>query len=199
MCEVQNIGLEVDARKNRQRTCQPTRSAPINGYEMERTKTISWADPQRNKRDAVTSISGLDYLKAIKEDRISPPPVANLVGYKICKVDNGYAAFELNPAEYHYNPFATVHGGILSTLLDTTMTASVLSTLPKGFSCTTIEIKVNFIKPVSVETGILKCEARPIHVGKKLATVEGKMRDKQGVLHAHGVSTCSIFKVASKI
>lgn len=163
---------------------------------MERTKTISWDDPQRNKRDAVTSISGLDYLKAIKEDRISPPPIANLVGYKICEVDNGYAAFELNPAEYHYNPFATVHGGILSTLLDTTMTASVLSTLLKGFSCTTIEIKVNFIKPVVIETGILKCEASPIHVGRKLATVEGNLKDKHGVLHAHGVSTCSIFKVA---
>ena len=163
---------------------------------MERTKTISWSDPQRNKRDAVSSISGLDYLKAIKEDIISPPPVANLVGYKIYEVDNGYAAFDLNPAEYHYNPFATVHGGILSTLLDTTMTASVLSTLPKGFSCTTIEIKVNFIKPVTADTGILKCEARPIHVGKKLATVEGKIKDQNGVLHAHGVSTCSIFKVA---
>jgi len=168
----------------------------INGYKMKRTKTISWDDPQRNKRDAVSSISGLDYLKAIKEDKISPPPVANLVGYQICEVDNGYAAFELNPAEYHYNPFATVHGGILSTLLDTAMTASVLSTLPKGFSCTTIEIKVNFIKPVTADTGILKCEARPIHVGKKLATVEGKIKNKSGVLHAHGVSTCSIFKIA---
>lgn len=163
---------------------------------MERTKTISWDDPQKNKRNAVSSISGLDYLKAIKEDRISPPPVANLVGYKICEVDTGYAAFELNPEEYHYNPFATVHGGILSTLLDTTMTASVLSTLPKGFSCTTIEIKVNFIKPVTAETGILMCEASPIHVGKKLATAEGKMKDKNGLLHAHGVSTCSIFRVA---
>ena len=162
---------------------------------MERTKTISWGDPQINKRDAVTSISGLDYLRAIKENRINPPPVANLIGYKIYDVDNGYAAFELNPAEYHYNPFATVHGGILSTLLDTTMTASVLSTLPKKFSCTTIEIKVNFIRPVTADTGVLLCEAKPIHIGKKLATVEGRLIDKNGVLHAYGVSTCSIFKV----
>lgn len=162
---------------------------------MERTKAISWGDPQKNRRDAISSISGLDYLKSIKENRISPPPVANLIGYKIYEVDNGYAAFELDPAEYHYNPFATVHGGILSTLLDTSMTASVLSTLPIGFSCTTIEIKVNFIKPVTSETGILKCEATPIHVGKKLATVEGQIKDKNGALCAHGVSTCSIFKI----
>lgn len=162
---------------------------------MKRTRTISWGDPQNSKRDAVASISGLDYLKAIKENRINPPPVANLVGYKICEVDNGYAAFELNPAEYHYNPFATVHGGILSTLLDTAMTSSVLSTLPKGVSCTTIEIKVNFIIPVTADTGILKCEASPLHVGKKIATVEGKLKDKNGLLHAYGVSTCSIFQM----
>ena len=162
---------------------------------MERTKTISWGDPETNKRDAAASISGLDYLRAIKEGEISPPPVANLVGYQIFEVDDGYAAFELTPAEYHYNPFATVHGGILSTLLDTTMTAAVLSTLPKGFSCTTIEVKVNFIKPVSAGTGILRCEARPIHIGKKIATVEGRLKDRDGVLHAHGVSTCSIFRV----
>ena len=138
----------------------------------------------------------MDYLKAIKKGKISPPPIANLVGYIISEVDNGYAVFELNPAEYHYNPFATVHGGILSTLLNTTMTASVLSTLPKGISCTTIEIKVNFIKPVTADTGVLRCEARPIHIGKRLATVEGRLKNRNGDLHAHGTSTCSIFKVA---
>ena len=162
---------------------------------MERTKTISWGDPEKNKRDAVAAISGLNYLQAIKDGKISPPPVASLVGYKIIEVDDGYAAFELAPAEYHYNPFATVHGGILSTLLDTTMTASVLSTLEKGFSCTTIEIKVNFVKPVSVDTGMLRCEARPIHTGTNLATVEGRLKDEDGVLYAHGVGTCSIFRV----
>ena len=163
---------------------------------MERHKTISWDDPQNNKRDAVASISGLDYLRAIKDGRISPPPVAHLIGYDIIEVEDGYAVFGLAPAEYHYNPFATVHGGVLSTLLDTAMTASVLSTLSKGLSCTTIEIKINFVRPVSVDTGMLRAEARPIHLGKKLATVEGRLTDKGGLLYAHGVSTCSIFRVA---
>ncbi|MFC1885284.1 PaaI family thioesterase [Thermodesulfobacteriota bacterium] len=162
---------------------------------MERKKTIIWDDPETSKRDAVSSVSGLDYLKAIRDDKISPPPAALLVGYRITEVESGYAVFELDPAEYHYNPFATVHGGILSTLLDTAMTASVLSTLPKGFSCSTIEIKVNFIKPVTAKTGTLRCEANPIHIGKRLATVEGRLKDGNGELHAHGVSTCSIFKV----
>lgn len=160
---------------------------------MDRKKTIHWHDPELSKRDAA-SISGLDYLKGIKEGQRQPPPVAMLIGYGISDVDTGYAAFELDPREYHYNPFSTVHGGILSVLLDTTMTASVLSTLKKGFGCATVEIKVNFIKPVTEKTGLIRCEARPVYVGKRLATVEGRIRDKGGAILAHGVSTCSIFK-----
>ena len=162
---------------------------------MKREKTISWSDPETSKRDAVASVSGLDYLRAIKDGRISPPPAAMLVGYRIHTVESGYSVFELDPAEYHYNPFATVHGGILSTLLDTTMTSAVITTLPQGKTCSTVEIKVNFIRPVTEETGVLRCEARPVHVGRHLATVEGHLRARSGKLIAHGLSTCSIFSV----
>ena len=161
---------------------------------MERKKTIQWHDPELGKRDAA-SISGLDYLKAIKEGQKQPPPAAMLIGYRLSDVDTGYAVFELDPREYHYNPFSTVHGGILSILLDTAMTASVLSKLPREVTCATVEIKVNFIKPVTEKTGLIKCDAHPIHVGKRLATVEGRIRDKSGAILAHAVSTCSIFKV----
>ncbi len=161
---------------------------------MERRKTIIWEDPKYNSRD-MSTISGLNYLRAIKDGRINPPPVAMLVGYRISEVDSGYTVFELDPGEYHYNPFSTVHGGIISTLLDTAMTASVLSTLREGISCATVEIKVNFIRPVTVKTGVLRCEARPVHVGKRLATAEGRVKDKNGKLYAHGTNTCSLFEI----
>ncbi|WP_088187104.1 PaaI family thioesterase [Desulfosporosinus sp. FKA] len=163
--------------------------------DIERKRTIVWDDPQINKRDAVSSISGLDYLRAIRDGKISQPPVAKLIGYQIKEVDHGFAVFELDPGEQHYNPFATVHGGILSTLLDTTMTAAVLTTLPQNITCSTIEIKVNFIKPVNTQSKLLCCEARPIHIGRKLATVEGRIMDGNNELYAHGVGTCMIFKV----
>ena len=165
------------------------------GRGGERKRTIVWNDPQINKRDAVSSVSGLDYLRSIRDGKISPPPAAQLIGYQIREVDHGFASFELQPGEYHYNPFATVHGGILSTLLDTTMTAAVLTTLPQNITCSTVEIKVNFIKPVSIESKLLRCEARIIHRGKKLATVEGRIKGGNDELYAHGVSTCLIFKV----
>lgn len=165
------------------------------GEGPERKRTVVWDDPQINKRDAVSAIFGLDYLRGIRDGKISPPPVAKLIGYRIKEVDHGLAVFELCPGEYHYNPFATVHGGILSTLLDTAMTAAVLTTLPRNITCSTVEIKVNFIKPVSAESKLVRCEARIIHSGRKLATVEGRIKGGNDELYAHGVSTCLIFKV----
>lgn len=163
---------------------------------MQRKKTITWGDPKRSRGEAASAISGLDYLRAIKDGRVDRPPAAMLLGYRIHSVESGHAVFELDPAEYHYNPFATVHGGILSTLLDSAMTAAVITTLPSGKTCSTVEIKVNFIRPVTAETGVLRCEARPVHVGRRLATVEGHLRNKEGKLIAHGISTCSIIRVA---
>jgi uncharacterized protein (TIGR00369 family) len=159
----------------------------------QRIRTIVWEDPRISARDA-QSISGLDYLRAIKKGEISPPPVAQLLGYNISEIDTGLAVFELEPAEYHYNPFGTVHGGIASTLLDTTMTAAVLSTLPPGVYCSTIEIKVNFILPIVSRTGTVLCRAKTIHVGNRIATAEGKVVDRKEKLYAHAVSTFMIFK-----
>lgn len=164
---------------------------------MERRKIICWDDPKASARDAAL-ITGLDYLKAIKAGRINPPPVAMLVGYQICEIDKGYALYTLDPHEYHYNPFAMVHGGIITTVLDTAMVAAVLSTLGRGESCSTAELKVNFIRPVTGRTGILRCEARPIHVGKHLATTEGELKDREDNLYAHAVGTCFISRSGGK-
>lgn len=163
----------------------------------KREKHIKWTDPEADARDP-NALSGLAYLEAIRDGKTSPPPVAMLVGYKVTEIAEGTAVYELQPEECHYNPFKTVHGGIISTLLDTTMTASVLSMLPVGAGCATVEIKVNFIRPVTVNTGLIRCVAKPIHVGNRLAIVEGRVKDGRDVLYAHGMSTCSIFKTGAK-
>lgn len=160
---------------------------------IERVHTLTWEDPKISARDA-GSISGIDYLLAIKNGQIESPPVAKLVGYRIAEVESGRAVFTLTPAEYHYNPFATVHGGIASTILDTTMTAAVLSTLPVGLGCSTLEIKVNFIRPITRKTGEMRCEAKIIHVGKRIATAAGKLMDGNKKLYAHAVGTCLVFQ-----
>lgn len=169
---------------------------PQEMYRMpKRTRTIQWEDPQISSRDT-RNISGLDYLRAIRDGRIAPPPAAGLVGYHIVNVDIGQAVFGLNPSEYHYNPFSTVHGGLLSTLLDTAMTAAVMTVLPAGKACSTLELKVNFIRPVSSRTGPVTAKASILHAGRQVATVEGRLFDGNERLYAHATSTCLIKKIA---
>ncbi|MBI4787412.1 MAG: PaaI family thioesterase [Chloroflexi bacterium] len=161
--------------------------------ESARTRTVTWHDPRVSARDA-TRISGLDYLRAIVEGKIAPPPIANLIGYRLAEAEIGRVVFELEPAEYHYNPFASVHGGIASTVLDSAMTSAILSTLPIGVACSTLEMKVNFVRPIFGDTGLVRCEAKTIHAGSRIATAEGKVVDAQGKLYAHAVTTCIVFK-----
>jgi uncharacterized protein (TIGR00369 family) len=139
-----------------------------------------------------TSLSGLDYLRAIQDGRIPPPPVAVLLGYVLTAVEMGRAVFEIEPAEYHYNPLGSVHGGVASTVLDSAMTSAIISTLPAGTSCTTLEIKVNFLRPITAQTGLLACVGTVIHAGSRIATAEGRITDSQGKLYAHAVTTCLI-------
>lgn len=162
--------------------------------ETPRTRTVTWEDPLSSRRDAGL-IAGLDYLVGIQQGRIPQPPAARLIGYRIREVERGRVVFELEPAEYHYNPFATVHGGIIGTLLDSAMTAAVLSTLGLGLACSTLEMKVNFVRPVTGRVGVLRAEGNVIHAGSSVATAEGKLRDGQGKLYAHAVTTCSISSV----
>ncbi len=155
-------------------------------------KTITWHPPEASRRDTA-ALSGREYLQALMDGRIERPPAAVLVGYRIASLAAGRVCYELVPEEAHYNPSATVHGGILATLLDSALTAAVISTLPKGQNCTTTEIKVNYLRPVTTDTGRLICEARVVHAGRRLAAAEGKVRDRDNRLCAMGVCSCLIF------
>jgi uncharacterized protein (TIGR00369 family) len=161
----------------------------------DRVRTVTWDDPRVSRRDAA-AISGFDYLAAIKDGRIPQPPAARLLGYRLSELERGCVVFELEPAEYHFNPFATVHGGITSTLLDSAMTAAVLSTLRSGLACSTLEIKVNFVRQIADGVGVVRAEGKVIHVGSSIATSEGRLVDRQGKLYAHAVTTCAIVPVA---
>jgi uncharacterized protein (TIGR00369 family) len=109
-------------------------------------------------------------------------------------VDEGRVVITAQPAEYHYNPFGTVHGGLTATLLDTAMSCAVTSALPAGVGLTTLELKVNLIRPITQETGLLRCEGTTIHAGGKTAVGEGRLTDESGTLYAHGTTTCLVFR-----
>ena len=158
-----------------------------------RTRTISWEDPLVLAK-AGRNLSGLEYLQRIAEGSLPRPPIGVLMNFGITELSEGRAVFTVEPAEYHYNPIGAVHGGLAATLLDSAMGCAVHSTLPAGAGYTTLEIKVNFVRPMTTETGTVLCEARVIYMGGRTATAEGRVLDKGGKLYAHGTTTCIIFR-----
>jgi uncharacterized protein (TIGR00369 family) len=155
--------------------------------------TVSWEDP-RELAAAGRSLSGLEFLQKIVAGELPPPPLASVLNFNIVELREGYAVFAVEPAEYHYNPIGVVHGGVAATLLDSAMGCAVHSTLPAGAAYTTREIKVNFVRPMTAETGRVRCEGKIIHVGGRTATAEGRVIDEAGKLYAHGTTTCLILR-----
>jgi uncharacterized protein (TIGR00369 family) len=156
-----------------------------------RTRTVSWNDPAISSGQ-IRKLSGLDFLRKIRDGEIPNPPIAELLGFRLAKVEPGAAAFEFDPGEHHYNPAGGVHGGVAATLLDSAMTCAVQTTLPAGTGCTTLEFKVSLVRPITVDTGHLIAEAKLIHGGSRIATAEGKLVDGAGKVYAHATTTCII-------
>lgn len=165
----------------------------IPAMSNQRTRTITWEDPRALAKAAV-GLSGMEYLQKIVAGELPPPPIGALLNFRIAELSEGRAVFTVEPAEYHYNPIGVVHGGLAATLLDSAMGCAVHSTLPAGASYTTLEIKVNFLRAMSAETGLVRCEANIIHVGGRTAVAEGKILDQKNKLYAHGTTTCIVFR-----
>ena len=139
---------------------------------------------------AARNMRGIDYLHAIARGEFPPPPIAVLLGFSLVEVAEGRAAFAVEPGEHHYNPIGLVHGGLLATILDSAMGCAIHSTLPAGTGYSTLELHVNLVRAVSRDTGRLVCEAEVLHRGGRVATAQGRVRDEQGRMYAHGTTTC---------
>ncbi len=154
---------------------------------------VRWEDPCRAGRSPAKQ-SGKVYLDGVLNGTIPQPPAAKLIGYSLTAVEKGRVIFSLEPSEVHLNPFGTVHGGIITTILDAAMTGSVLSAIDTGFGCSTIEIKVNFIRAISQLSGTIMSEGRIEHLGKKIATAQARLYDDKRNLCALAMGTVSIFR-----
>jgi uncharacterized protein (TIGR00369 family) len=157
----------------------------------ERRRVVTWDDPVASWK-AARGLGGIDVLRAIEDGVISAPPVARLLGMEVEQVSEGLVTFAFEPGEYHYNPLGTVHGGILTTVLDSAMGCAVHSRLRAGLTYTTLELKVNFLRPVRVTTGRVRGEGKVVHLGGRVATAEAHLVDEDGGLYAHATSTCLI-------
>ncbi len=158
---------------------------------LERSQTFTWDDPIPGAI-AAQRMSGLDYLKALMRGEFSTAPLSRALNFTLIEVEMGRAVFQSQPAEYHYNPIGSVHGGYAATLLDSALGCAVHSTLQAGVGYTTVQLQVNMVRAMNIDTGMLLCEGNVIHTGRRMMTAEGRLMDKSGRVYAHGTSTCLI-------
>lgn len=168
----------------------------MTNLQASRTRVVTWEDPTAAVEMGKT-ISGIAYLKALQSGELPPPPIAVLLGMWISEVSEGRVVFAAEPAEFHTNPLGTMHGGVMATLLDSALACAIQSMLPAGTGCSTLELKVNYLRPITANTGTVYCEGKIIHIGGRTATAEGRLTDAGGKLYAHGTTTCIIFRPPS--
>ena len=159
--------------------------------EGKRSATIEWSDPMPLAQ-AGRTMPGIEFLRAIRDRRLPAPPIAALLGFDLVEVEPGHAVFEVVPSERHYNPIGVVHGGLAMTLLDSAMGCAVQSQMPAGSGYTTLEAKTNLVRAITGDTGKLRAIGRTLHVGKRMATAEGRLEDAAGKLYAHATTTCMV-------
>ena len=130
----------------------------------------------------------IDLLHQIQRGEAPPPPVATLIGFKLTAIAPGEATITLATGPQHANPMGTLHGGILCDIADAAMGLAYASNLPEGETFTTLEMKINFLKPVWSAT--LTAEGKVLKQGRTVGLTEGNVKDERGSLVAYATSTC---------
>jgi uncharacterized protein (TIGR00369 family) len=162
--------------------------------DSPRERLIRWHDPRAAVRAVIERrLSGLELLEGMRVGEIPPPPVAALLGFSIDEVEAGRVVFGFAPEEYHYNPNGVVHGGIAASILDTATGCAVMTRLPFGVSCATLELKVNYIRSLTSESPRLRAIGTVLHLGRRSALAEGRLVTADDKLAAHATATLMIF------
>jgi uncharacterized protein (TIGR00369 family) len=134
----------------------------------------------------------LERIEKILRGELPPPPVARLIGFRLTAVKTGEAVIEFEATDAHANPMGTLHGGVLCDIADAAMGLAYASALGEDESFTTLELKINFLKPVW--KGKLLAVGRVVKQGRTVGLVECDVTDEGGALVARSTSTCLTLK-----
>jgi uncharacterized protein (TIGR00369 family) len=160
------------------------------------SRTVTWATPGQGDLSRLLELDGLGQLLSMRDGTIPTPPIMDTLGITDLRPERGRVVVEMPAAGFHYNPLGTVHGGVISTLLDTAAACAVHSTLAAGELYTSLDLTVKFLRAVTVESGLLTCEGTVIQRGRRTALAQAQLTDEQGRLVAHATSSCMIFPAA---
>ena len=171
----------------------PAAAAVDGRHHRTRSRSHEWEDPAASAA-AAHELDGTSFLREMQAGRIPPPPIAASLGFGLVSVEPGRAVFDITPAEFHYNPIGSVHGGVCATLCDSACGCAVHSMLPAGAYYTSLDLATRFIRPVTTGSGRLLCEGTVTHLGSRTALAEARLTDTSGKLYAHATSNCLIFR-----
>ena len=163
--------------------------------QLARERTFTWHAPAATSAKIVGR-EPLVWLREMQAGATPPPPASHLMGFDIETVEEGHVVFTMAAEEWMANPTGVVHGGLTSTLLDTVLTLAVQMKLPPNRYCTTIDLHVQFVRPLAPNGERVRGEGHAVHVGKTVATAEGRAYDAAGKLVAHATATLAILEAA---
>lgn len=168
--------------------------ADHNGWGATQSREVAWHDPMPTRANAV-SMSGLRYWRSVAAGHLPPPPIGELFGMQVRDAEPGRITFTCTPDGSMYNPLGMVHGGTVCTLLDTALACALHTTLPQGVGYTSVEIKVSYLKQVTLASGELTAVGTVVKAGSRIGFTEGKVTDRSGTVVATATSTLLIFEL----
>jgi uncharacterized protein (TIGR00369 family) len=161
-----------------------------------RSRTVEWHDPLVSVPLA-RRLDGLEFVQALVDGDIPASPMLNLMNARARAGAAGRVEISLEPDESMYNSIGAVHGGAVCTLLDSVVGAAVQSTLAAGWGFTSVEIKVNYMRPITHDSGVLTGVGTVKRSGRRVAFAEGEAVDSSGRVVATATSTMLLFEVAN--
>jgi uncharacterized protein (TIGR00369 family) len=156
-----------------------------------RRKTVEWHDPMIAAA-AAPGLSGVEFLRAIRDGALPRPPISVLLGFRASEIEVGRVVFEGRPDESVYNPIGVVHGGLVCTLADTVAGCAVHSTLEAGFSYTSIDLNVSYLRAVTKDSGVLQAVGSVTKPGRRVAFARAEIVDGTGKLVATATGSCLV-------
>lgn len=157
------------------------------------TREVTWALPGQGDYDALAQLDGLGQLRAIEDGLMPPPPAMATIDMCSFRAERGTVTVQMRAQSFHYNPLGSVHGGMIATLMDTAAGCSVHSTLAVGEFYTSLDLTTKFLRPATVESGLLTCAGKVVSRGRRTALAEAQLTDESGRVLAHATSSCMIF------
>ena len=153
---------------------------------------MSSQTPDESSVTVRRAVSGLEYFREMAAGRVPVPAMIALLNLRLTEVDKGRVVFVGTATEQFYNGLGVAHGGYAATVLDSALGCAINSMQPAGRIFTTLELKINYTRPLTREAGEIRCEATVLHSGSRTATAEARMVDAQGRLYAHATTTCIV-------